>query len=183
MGGPKILLPGDFHSMPWKNGGGTTHEIARVDHDGKMLWRLSIAEVGADGPFSFFPGMTRLLAVIDGHGMRLEADSSIIKAEPLRPVRFSGDLAIFGRLNEGPVRDLNFIFDRDRIDGDMRVLAGAQAQTVEAAPLTAILCLAGKVTCNAIELPAGAVSFGEAQAVRLAKDAVAVLITGRAITV
>jgi environmental stress-induced protein Ves len=62
----KIIPPSAFVTMPWKNGGGITHEILKQEHGGKLLWRLSIAEVASDGPFSLFPGLSRILTVIEG---------------------------------------------------------------------------------------------------------------------
>ncbi|MBM7325185.1 HutD family protein, partial [Agrobacterium sp. S2] len=48
--------------MPWKNGGGVTTEI--IVHPAKASmadfdWRISMANVAQDGPFSIFPGVDR----------------------------------------------------------------------------------------------------------------------------
>ena len=67
----KIIRRSEFKSMPWKNGGGATHEIARNGQSEKILWRLSIADVTQDGPFSLFEGLRRSLTVIAGNGMGL----------------------------------------------------------------------------------------------------------------
>ena len=68
----KIIRFANLATAPWKNGGGVTREIARLDSDGAMVWRLSIADVAVEGPFSKFAGMQRILTVIEGAGMRLE---------------------------------------------------------------------------------------------------------------
>jgi environmental stress-induced protein Ves len=66
--------------MPWKNGGGETTEIA-VFPDGAGLsdfdWRVSMARVDGDGPFSSFPG-------IEGRSRssRAQASCSTSKAGP-----------------------------------------------------------------------------------------------------
>jgi uncharacterized protein len=61
----------DYRRMPWKNGGGETAEIA-VFPEGATLddfdWRISMATVSADGPFSLFPGVDRTLSVLEGDG-------------------------------------------------------------------------------------------------------------------
>ena len=44
------------------------------------MWRLSIAEVDEDGPFSLFEGMARILTVIDGKGMVLESEDGVLDA-------------------------------------------------------------------------------------------------------
>ena len=54
----RLLTPNDYRSMPWKNGAGRTTEIA-VHPAGAALdafaWRVSIADIERDGPFSRFP--------------------------------------------------------------------------------------------------------------------------------
>ena len=60
----RILRAPDYRVMPWKNGGGTTTEVA-VSPEGAGLdhfdWRISMARVEQDGPFSTFPGIDRTL--------------------------------------------------------------------------------------------------------------------------
>ena len=73
-----ILRAPDYHLMPWKNGGGSTTEIAIYPEASSVsgvpfLWRVSIAEVTVNGPFSSFPGYDRHIMVIEGEGMRLDA--------------------------------------------------------------------------------------------------------------
>ena len=60
--------------QPWKNGAGLTREIAfggasAADFD----WRLSVAEVVRDAPFSAFPGIDRCITLLRGAGMHLRA--------------------------------------------------------------------------------------------------------------
>jgi hypothetical protein len=60
-------------TMPWKNGAGVTREIVRVDDaNGQIRWRVSMAEVVQDGPFSPFPGYHRMLMLLDGPGFALD---------------------------------------------------------------------------------------------------------------
>lgn len=90
----------DFQTARWQNGGGVTHEIARLEEGGALVWRISLAEVAADGPFSSFAALTRVLTVIDGMGMDLETPTQVLPALPLGPVRFSGmcrSLRVCGR--------------------------------------------------------------------------------------
>ena len=174
-----ILLPADFTAMPWKNGGGVTHEIVRDERQGAMLWRLSIAEVASDGAFSLFPGMTRLLTVIAGDGMTLEADDVILTAKPRQPVRFSGDTALFGRLTTGPVRDLNFIFDASTINADMSRLDGPAEVNLHATAVTAAICIEGQAQVDGTLLPVGAAALGHRQRLVLsAGSCVIVIIAG-----
>jgi len=147
----RIIAPDAFLTQPWQNGGGVTHEVARAA-PGAPFWRLSIAEVAADGPFSAFPGMTRILTVIEGAGMVLETPGGRLAAQPMQPVRFAGDLPVTGRLLAGPVRDLNLIFDARGWQGAVASLAAAGPPVAEGG-VTMLLDLAGRI------LPAGAVAM------------------------
>jgi environmental stress-induced protein Ves len=119
------VIPHDsLVAAPWANGGGITREIAAErDADG-ILWRLSLADVGAEGPFSAFAGLQRILTVIEGAGMVLETPGAPIAAAPLAPVRFAGDLAVTGRLPHGPIRDLNVIWRPGRVEAGVTVHSG-----------------------------------------------------------
>ncbi len=72
-----VLSPADYRRMPWKNGGGHTTEIAAFPAGAGLasfVWRVSIADVLQDGPFSPFPGIDRTLVLLEGEGMRLSGD-------------------------------------------------------------------------------------------------------------
>jgi environmental stress-induced protein Ves len=88
------LTPADYRSMPWANGKGTTVEMLRVDRDGAMLWRLSMATVAEDGPFSLFSRVDRNLTVIDGPGFWLKGEGVDLHCAPLVPCDFAGDVAV-----------------------------------------------------------------------------------------
>ena len=119
----RILRSSDYQRMPWKNGGGVTAEIWKATApDGAMLWRLSIADVAGDGPFSAFPGIDRWIMVIEGKGMELRiSDLGTRRVErPFEPLAFSGDAKTDCRLINGPIRDFNFMVARDHAQGDLR---------------------------------------------------------------
>lgn len=158
----RIILPSAFQTQPWKNGGGTTHEIARAERDGRFLWRLSIAEVATDGPFSAFPGLSRILTVIEGAGLWLDTPERTLDALPLRPVAFSGDLAVSSRMIGGPIRDFNLIWDGERIDGAVTLPAGAPA--FSPCGIHMLLALGDGVTADITPLPRGAVAIWEGEA-------------------
>ena len=157
----RLILPAAFTTQAWKNGGGVTHEIARADRDGQLLWRLSIAEVASDGPFSAFPGLSRILTVIDGAGLYLDTPDARLDALPLAPLAFSGDLPVISRLTGGPVRDFNLIFDRAKLDCHVTRISGP-ARTV--CPITqgghfALLALTPGLRCDQTGLPPGSVAL------------------------
>ncbi len=102
----------DYRRMPWANGRGTTVEMLRVDGPQGVLWRLSMASVVEDGPFSMFPGIERNLTVISGPGFRLEGDVTL-HCRPLLPVAFPGDVAVRAAGTDGlPSDDFNVMTAR-----------------------------------------------------------------------
>lgn len=96
--------------MPWKNGGGMTHEIAVGDG-----WRLSVASIDRDGPFSDFTGWDRTIVPIEGHGIELAVDDETHALDRLfQPLAFRGEARVRCRLRDGPARDFNVMTRRDR---------------------------------------------------------------------
>lgn len=143
MGEIRTLRAADRTAMPWKNGGGVTHEIAVQPAAAGMddfLWRLSMAEVGQPGPFSAFADVDRVLAVLDGE---LALSGPAIQAVRLTaasaPFAFAGDTPIHGEPIHGAVLDLNAMARRGKVRIEMERLADAdQARTGDAAFLVAL---------------------------------------------
>lgn len=115
----RIIRRTDCRTMPWKNGGGETTEIA-IAPEGASLdtfdWRVSMARVASDGPFSVFPGIDRNLTVLEGAGIVLEPHgSAATRLTPdSPPYTFPGDLPLDARLVDGPILDLNVMTRRGR---------------------------------------------------------------------
>ncbi len=114
----RVVRSEEVAPQPWTNGGGTTRELLSAD-DG--AWRISLADIDADGPFSSFPGRHRLLTVVDGPVLGLEVDGETHVVEPQRPFAFSGDAAVVATVAEGPVRVVNVIAD-DSVEPFVTVL-------------------------------------------------------------
>ena len=114
----------DEHSaMPWANGLGTSYEVASDRNaDGEWTWRVAIAPVVLDGPFSVMPGVDRELVVIEGNGMVLNVDDESVKCMPGQVVRFSGDSVTIARLVDGPTVDLGLMTVRGSVTGSMLVV-------------------------------------------------------------
>ncbi len=120
-------------ATPWKNGGGTTCEIAcwppgagLADFD----WRASIARIGASGPFSIFPGVARTILLLDGAGVRLRSNDGAIDHRldtPLEPFAFDGAAALDCELLGAASSDFNVMVRRGRFVADLTVLRGAAA--------------------------------------------------------
>jgi environmental stress-induced protein Ves len=120
--------------MRWKNGLGTTTEIA-VHPPGASLdaftWRVSIADLAASGPFSTFAGYDRILVQIEGAPMTLShAGRGEHRLTLLSPYRFAGELDTVGVLDPPPARDFNVMVRRDRASAEVSMHALAAGATV-----------------------------------------------------
>lgn len=122
----EIIRFSSIRPEPWRNGGGVMREIARhpreASPDGSWDWRVSIAEVGKAGDFSAFPGMERVISVIDGELLVLTVDGEEHAMERYRPFRFSGDAVSSSTLPTGDIRDLNVIARRSAFKGYLSIL-------------------------------------------------------------
>ena len=120
----QILRHGDYKCMPWKNGLGVTEEVMAHPPGSDLAsfgWRLSIAHVGADGPFSLFAGIDRTIALLDGDGLLLDLPDRTIELDRKgEPFAFSGDLQISSRNKGGPTIDLNIMTRRSQFSHQMR---------------------------------------------------------------
>ena len=105
------LLP-----VPWKNGGGSTTEIFALPpgalfHD--FDWRISLATISQDGPFSLFPGVDRTLALVEGPGLVLDIDDSRFMLDEMDAIiEFAGESAVRASLDGGPTIDFNVMSRR-----------------------------------------------------------------------
>jgi len=113
----RIIRSADYRTMPWKNGGGETVEIAIWPPDASLDgfdWRLSQAHVASSGPFSGFPGVDRTLAVLKGRGIRLSvAGRGMATLGPeTPPFSFPADVPAEAELIDGAIDDLNVMTRR-----------------------------------------------------------------------
>ncbi|WMC09787.1 HutD family protein [Oceanimonas pelagia] len=109
-----LLTSAHFTDMPWKNGGGTTCELLRLPAEGDFAVRLSTARVGQNGPFSCFPGIDRVLMLLEGDGVELAmASGTRVLKRPFEPIAFSGDEPVHCRLLNGECLDFNLMTRRD----------------------------------------------------------------------
>ncbi len=109
--------------MPWRNGGGVTHELIRRPDADEFDWRLSVAEVDTDGPFSTFDGHDRILVLLSGAAMDLrfvESGDVVELRPPLGGHRFAGEASVDAALPSGPTTDLNLMWRRERLDATVR---------------------------------------------------------------
>lgn len=146
----RILRWNELKAVPWKNGHGITRELAREPRAESFVWRLSIADVAGDGPFSRFDGMRRILTVVEGKGMELIGLNATLQADFGAPVEFDGALEITSQLKDGPLRDLNLIFDPQLCSGHVSLLAGRDRRSLrcEDRQVLVLHCMEGSLAVN-----------------------------------
>lgn len=123
-----VVRAADAPRVRWRNDGGWTREIVRVPQDPAepFLWRVSIAEVETDGPFSAFDGYDRALVLLDGAGMDLhftETGDTVRLRPDDRRARFAGEASIHATLVDGSTTDFNLMWHREGLLATARYLA------------------------------------------------------------
>ncbi len=111
-----IISPAQFKQIPWKNGKGTTTELA-INEGGTLDdfdWRLSIASVVEDGEFSDFSGYWRNLVLISGNGISLQhthnrETKTDDLSELLQISSFDGGSITRGKLVNNKITDFNIM--------------------------------------------------------------------------
>jgi uncharacterized protein len=176
----RLLRAAEREAVPWKNGGGITREIAvfpeRAGFDG-FDWRVSIADVAAGGPFSRFPGIDRVLTVIEGRGLILsvEGRADVDLNERSNPFAFSGDAACEGLLLFGPIRDLNVMTRRGACTAEVRRILATEEIACRAAA-TILVALAPLSLGDEILAPGDAAIGAPGELFRIGGEPVAAVL-------
>nr|WP_309504387.1 HutD family protein [uncultured Roseovarius sp.] len=117
-----------YTRLPWKNGSGETDEICLLPDDAtreKFDIRVSSAPITSSGVFSTFPGVDRVITLIEGKALSLVFAEQTVTLTPFEPFSFDSGLAPLGDPGEGPVRVLNVMVNRARwIISETRILKG-----------------------------------------------------------
>jgi environmental stress-induced protein Ves len=145
-----VIPANEYRRERWRNGLGWTREIhahATAGSPDDWAWRLSIAEIEQDAPFSAFPGIDRELVLLSGNGLRLRFDDGEIRElhPPHDKLRFAGECAVTGELLDGPTQDFNLMWRRDLVDAQLwhRPLVGPMVVFAEPGTMWAVYLLAG----------------------------------------
>lgn len=154
----QVIAANEYRRERWKNGTGWTREILRVPDQTDWYWRLSIAEIERDGPFSVFPGVDRELVLIRGNGLRLRfSDGEVRELQPPHDrIRFAGEREVASELLDGPTHDFNLMWRRDAVVAELlhRPLVGPMLFFTEPRVTWAIHLLTGQAKFDqASELP------------------------------
>ncbi len=157
----RIRRSADLHATPWKNGGGVTRELAAFpphSNFADFIWRVSVADVHADGAFSTFPGIDRQIALLEGAGLTLRFDDPVdghlderagehagvytnayagesaherpeqTLVEIGVPFAFPGEARVHAVLTDGATRDFNLMVRRDDASGSLTTCRGTASQ-------------------------------------------------------
>jgi uncharacterized protein len=170
----RIIRARDCRITPWKNGGGSTTEIA-AEPSGASLdtfdWRISMAHVATDGPFSTFPGIDRTLAVVKGSGLVLTiaGGTPVTLAYGSDPISFAGDSPTSARLIGGEIVDLNVMTRRRRFSHELRRVAQPASCDFDGNDIAVVLSLNGSATLTS-ERDVATLDHGDAAALARARD-------------
>jgi environmental stress-induced protein Ves len=154
-----IRLPAnEYRRERWKNGLGWTREILRWPMSGEDWdWRVSIAEVDKDCPFSCFDGVDREIVLLAGEGMHLHFEDGE-QADLLPPHgrhRFAGERALRAQLVSGPTQDFNLMWKRGRVEATLlhRPLVGPMLFFAEPGVRWLVTLLGGRALVKDALLP------------------------------
>jgi len=147
----KIIRARDCRTTPWRNGGGSTTEIAVVPAGASLDdfdWRISLARVASDGPFSEFSGIDRTLAVVKGEGLVLTIGqhAPLTLARGSEPIGFPGDVPTSARLTAGEITDLNVMTRRRRFSHRMQRIHQPIACDFDGHDVPVVLSLNGRAS-------------------------------------
>ncbi|MFD4661017.1 HutD family protein [Kitasatospora sp. NPDC058444] len=152
----QVLRASERPATAWLNGGGVTREVAGFPAGAGLDafdWRVSLADVASAGPFSAFPGIDRVITLVEGPGMALTVDGTErLVDEPFRPFAFSGDATTDCRLLAGPVVDFNVMTRRGRVEAAVDLAVTTTAVDVPAGSTGLLVCLAGAASVDGVEL-------------------------------
>lgn len=139
-----VISPEYFKTIPWKNGLGSTTELAISPNStlADFDWRLSIATVANDGVFSDFSGYERNLILIEGNGLTLKHDSGQVDelSQLLDIANFDGGWQTDGLLTNGTIKDFNIMAKQGYYQTNVCTYIAKQVVTLD--PKLSSLCFA-----------------------------------------
>lgn len=120
--GLKRFALDDLREEPWRNGGGITRTVAKREINRKTLWRISIADITGNEPFSRFDGTDREAVLVKGSSLTLCGDWGVSSMNEVGDkVRFPGELSVRAELAWPFARLWNVMAERDRVSSELQV--------------------------------------------------------------
>jgi 7-cyano-7-deazaguanine synthase len=123
----------DATPEPWKNGQGVTRTLATDrpaetttgSGDSDWNWRISIAEIGASGPFSTFEQVDRTLVLLQGGPLILNRPrASVVLTAPGDQLSFGGEESLDAQVAAIPAHALNLMTRRSQVQSTVHVIQG-----------------------------------------------------------
>jgi environmental stress-induced protein Ves len=152
----RIIRSSEFEEGRWRNGMGVSWDIASwpmgTDDFG---WRLAIARIDGDVPFSHYPQVARVFTLIEGQGLDLdfEGQPTLAVDRLFVPHPYPCDVPTFCRLRDGPCRALNLFMRREAWRGDVDILS-SNAEITHPGPIL-LFALDGAPQVDGIRLVQG----------------------------
>ena len=147
----RVIPAASYRRERWRNGAGWTRQVhaqPSASAGDAWDWRISIAEIEADAAFSGFPGVERILVLLQGEGLRLRFDDGEVQTllPPYQRLRFAGERGVRGELVDGATTDFNLMWRRGTIDAELwhRPLVGSMAIFADAGSTWIAYMLAGQ---------------------------------------
>jgi environmental stress-induced protein Ves len=173
------LRAASYERVAWKNGGGVTDVVAIAPGE-RPAWRISIARIEQDGPFSEFGGYDRTIVSLAA-GVELAFASGDMRAlATFQPFAFRGEDAVEARLSNGPVSDFNVMTLRERCTHRATAIGfGANGVPIGAGDVAGFLYVAS----GTVEMDANLAYAGDAFRLEANDRAVARAIDGPAMAI
>lgn len=173
-----IIPFAELKAVPWKNGLGITREIVVEPAGATMddfLWRVSIADVDTASPFSAFPGIDRIIVLLEGDGftMTLDGEREHALTTPCAPFAFAGEAQVDVTLAGGATRDFNLMVRRGKARGTVDVVHGPAI--VDAADVALLYVAMGNAVADGNPCQTGD-SITHPQTIELAADTTALIV-------
>lgn len=128
----------------WKNGGGWTRTVASHGPADQPYWRVSVADIGAAGPFSRFDGMDRTAVMVRGGALCLSGKTEAWHFDgPGSFAQFPGELALQCAAPELPTQLWNVMVRRGQAQADLLIVE-QDTVSLPCAPDLLLLVLRGR---------------------------------------
>ena len=161
-----LLKRAEQTNVPWKNGGGMTRALLCWPPGASLTdfrWRLSVATIARNGPFSVFPGYRRSLVLLEGEGMDLDFGDRQQRVDPAHPrIDFAGEARLDCRLLNGPTVDFNLMIGVDQGPAELHLesVSGSWRCGAERGQLCAAYLRSGQMETPLGDLESGDLIYG-----------------------
>jgi uncharacterized protein len=122
-----------------------TRVVAQSTSDGQLLWRLSVADVHGECPFSLFQGVDRVSVLVSGGPVELMGMNRNWSLDKIgSQASYAGDRPMRASTGKQLSRLWNVMTSRERMRAEVRVVNRSELWSASA-QLTAVLVLRGRL--------------------------------------